>query len=112
MGKLTSEQRRLVVAYAKQGLPPVAIVQKLADCYQRVGLESVRSVIVYERKKGARIPMLEGAQAPIVMPEARAVLQDHATRRRMTVRALAREIITAVAAAGIVDAVLDDGPCR
>ncbi|WP_201159425.1 hypothetical protein [Rhodoplanes elegans] len=109
MSRMNIEQRDLIIALAKAGTPPIEIVRKLADCYQRVGLETVRNVITYERSRGRLIPRCTRRGAPIVMPDVKASLREHATRRRMTVRALAREIITTVVASGMVDAVLDDG---
>lgn len=112
MSRMNMEQRDLIVALAVQGYQPIEIVRKLADCYQRVGLEVVRRVVVYERRKGTRIPRAARTGAPIIMPDAVAALKEPAMRRGMTVRALAREIITTVAMSGMVDAVLDDGASR
>jgi hypothetical protein len=59
------------------------------------------------RGRYARRP--EGSDLPVIPLHVRILLRPHAAKRDMTVDALMRAIVEAVATHGIVDAVLDDG---
>ncbi|WP_171052543.1 helix-turn-helix domain-containing protein [Ruegeria sediminis] len=103
--------RDQIITMAQSGYPPREIAEELG-----IAPHAIYYVLSSARQRGVEIKRFSGGRTGArglsrirFTPEVKEQFRPHADLRGLTVRELAAEILEAVAASDLVDAVLDDG---